>query len=136
MTTPAVQHAVDAAFGEERGRVVATLIRRAGDWDMTGECAQEAFTCITRSNVRARRYHPGHARSPRTVARALFPAAPGAGPAMLAGEMVHRVRAELPAVGGLGEREQRDRTAVVSAGAWPCCSVRICGRAAVIPLRR
>ena len=35
---------------------------------------------------------------------------------MLAGEMVHRVRAELPAVGGLGEREQRDRTAVVSAG--------------------
>jgi hypothetical protein len=54
---------------------------------------------------------------------------------MLAGEMVHRVRAELPAVGGLGEREQRDRTAV-SAGARPCCSVRICGRAAVIPLRR
>jgi hypothetical protein len=31
---------------------------------------------------------------------------------------------------------RRDRTAVVSAGAWPCCSVRICGRAAVIPLRR
>jgi len=38
MTAPAVQHAIDAAFGEERGRVVATLIRRTGDWDMAEEC--------------------------------------------------------------------------------------------------
>ena len=44
MTAPAVQHAIDAAFGEERGRVVATLIRRTGDWDMAEECAQQAFT--------------------------------------------------------------------------------------------
>jgi site-specific recombinase XerD len=33
-------------------------------------------------------------------------AAPGAGPAVLAGELLHRVRAELPVVGELGEREQ------------------------------
>jgi len=44
MTTPAVQRAVDAAFHEEWGRVVATLIRRTGDWDLAEECAQEAFT--------------------------------------------------------------------------------------------
>ncbi len=44
MTTPAVQRAVDAAFREEWGRIVATLIRRTGDWDLAEECAQEAFT--------------------------------------------------------------------------------------------
>ncbi len=33
-------------------------------------------------------------------------AAPGAGPAVLAVELLGRARAELPAVGGLGEREQ------------------------------
>ena len=43
MITPAVQRAVDAAFREEWGRVVATLIRRTGDWDLAEECAQEAF---------------------------------------------------------------------------------------------
>jgi RNA polymerase sigma-70 factor (ECF subfamily) len=43
MTTPAVQHAVDAAFREEWGRIVATLIRRTGNWDVAEECAQEAF---------------------------------------------------------------------------------------------
>jgi RNA polymerase sigma-70 factor (ECF subfamily) len=44
MTTPAVQRAVDAAFREEWGRLVATLIRRTGDWDLAEDCAQEAFT--------------------------------------------------------------------------------------------
>jgi RNA polymerase sigma-70 factor (ECF subfamily) len=44
MTAPIVQHALDAAFREEWGRVVATLIRRTGDWDLAEECAQEAFT--------------------------------------------------------------------------------------------
>ncbi len=44
MTTPAVQRAVDAAFREEWGRIVAALIRRTGDWDLAEECAQEAFT--------------------------------------------------------------------------------------------
>jgi RNA polymerase sigma-70 factor, ECF subfamily len=44
MTAPAVQHAVEAAFREEWGRIVATLIRRTGNWDLAEECAQEAFT--------------------------------------------------------------------------------------------
>jgi len=44
MTTPAVQHAIDAAFREEWGRILATLIRRTGDWDLAEECAQDAFT--------------------------------------------------------------------------------------------
>lgn len=39
----AVHRAVEAAFREEWGRVVATLIRRTGDWDLAEECAQEAF---------------------------------------------------------------------------------------------
>jgi hypothetical protein len=36
----------------------------------------------------------------------VLPAPPGAGPALLAGELLGRVRAELPMVGELGEREQ------------------------------
>ncbi len=43
MSTPAVQRAVDTAFREEWGRVVATLIRRTGEWDLAEECTQEAF---------------------------------------------------------------------------------------------
>ncbi|HVV22737.1 MAG TPA: RNA polymerase sigma factor [Pseudonocardiaceae bacterium] len=39
-----VQEAVDEAFRSEWGRVVATLIRYTGDWDLAEECAQEAFT--------------------------------------------------------------------------------------------
>src|SRR5579859_5496273 len=39
----AVAAAVAAAFREEWGRVVATLIRTAGDWDLAEECAQDAF---------------------------------------------------------------------------------------------
>ena len=31
------------AFREEWGRVVATLIRLTGDWDLAEECAQDAF---------------------------------------------------------------------------------------------
>ncbi|GAB3432522.1 sigma-70 family RNA polymerase sigma factor [Flindersiella endophytica] len=43
-TTSAVARAaVDAAFREEWGRVVATLIRVTGDWDLAEECVQEAF---------------------------------------------------------------------------------------------
>jgi RNA polymerase sigma-70 factor, ECF subfamily len=44
VNTPHVQQALDAAFREEWGRVVATLIRRTGDWDLAEESAQEAFT--------------------------------------------------------------------------------------------
>ncbi|HEY0937008.1 MAG TPA: sigma-70 family RNA polymerase sigma factor [Trebonia sp.] len=43
MSTAGVQQAVDAAFREEWGRVVATLIRRTGDWDLAEECTQDAF---------------------------------------------------------------------------------------------
>jgi RNA polymerase sigma-70 factor (ECF subfamily) len=38
-----VQQAVAEAFRAEWGRVVATLIRVTGDWDLAEECAQDAF---------------------------------------------------------------------------------------------
>ncbi len=38
-----VQLAVTDAFRDEWGRVVATLIRMTGDWDLAEECAQDAF---------------------------------------------------------------------------------------------
>jgi RNA polymerase sigma-70 factor, ECF subfamily len=38
-----VETAVTEAFRQEWGRVVATLIRMTGDWDLAEECAQEAF---------------------------------------------------------------------------------------------
>src|SRR3954463_4331952 len=41
--TTDVQAAVAAAFRREWGRVVATLIRTTGDWDLAEECAQDAF---------------------------------------------------------------------------------------------
>jgi RNA polymerase sigma-70 factor, ECF subfamily len=43
-TTRGVAAAVDAAFREEWGRIVATLIAATGDWDLAEECAQDAFT--------------------------------------------------------------------------------------------
>jgi RNA polymerase sigma-70 factor (ECF subfamily) len=42
--TPDVEAAVADAFQQEWGRVVATLIRMTGDWDLAEECAQDAFT--------------------------------------------------------------------------------------------
>ncbi len=42
-TAARVAAAVDAAFREEWGRVVATLIGVTGDWDLAEECAQDAF---------------------------------------------------------------------------------------------
>jgi RNA polymerase sigma-70 factor (ECF subfamily) len=38
-----VEAAVARAFRDEWGRVVATLIRTTGDWDIAEECAQDAF---------------------------------------------------------------------------------------------
>ncbi|XVQ84986.1 RNA polymerase sigma factor [Microbispora siamensis] len=38
-----VTRVVEQAFREEWGRVVATLIRLTGDWDLAEECAQDAF---------------------------------------------------------------------------------------------
>jgi RNA polymerase sigma-70 factor, ECF subfamily len=46
VTAPRDARAVDAvarAFGGEWGRIVATLIRTTGDWDLAEECAQDAF---------------------------------------------------------------------------------------------
>ncbi len=37
------QRAIDTAFRESWGRIVAALIRRTGNWDLAEECAQEAF---------------------------------------------------------------------------------------------
>jgi RNA polymerase sigma-70 factor, ECF subfamily len=39
----AVRAAVDAAYREEWGQVVATLIGLTGDWDLAEDCAQDAF---------------------------------------------------------------------------------------------
>ncbi len=41
--SPEVEAAVTDAFHQEWGRVVATLIRITGDWDLAEECAQDAF---------------------------------------------------------------------------------------------
>jgi len=43
VTTPDLEDAVARAFRDEWGRVVATLIRTTGDWDLAEECAQDAF---------------------------------------------------------------------------------------------
>jgi RNA polymerase sigma-70 factor (ECF subfamily) len=40
---PEVQSAITEAFQQEWGRVVATIIRLTGDWDLAEECAQDAF---------------------------------------------------------------------------------------------
>jgi RNA polymerase sigma-70 factor (ECF subfamily) len=37
------QRAVERAFRDEWGGIVATLIRRTGDWDLAEDCASEAF---------------------------------------------------------------------------------------------
>ncbi|GIH60843.1 RNA polymerase sigma factor [Microbispora siamensis] len=47
--TPPVEAAVDRAFREEWGQVVATLIRWTGDWDLAEECAQDAFALAVRT---------------------------------------------------------------------------------------
>ncbi|GLX03356.1 RNA polymerase sigma factor [Microbispora sp. NBRC 16548] len=47
--TPSVETAVDRAFREEWGQVVATLIRWTGDWDLAEECAQDAFAQALRT---------------------------------------------------------------------------------------
>ncbi len=44
-----VDAAIAAAFREEWGRVVATLIRATGDWDLAEDCAQDAFAQAVRS---------------------------------------------------------------------------------------
>jgi RNA polymerase sigma-70 factor, ECF subfamily len=46
--TTGVEAAVAEAFREEWGRVVATLIRMTGDWDLAEESAQDAFALALR----------------------------------------------------------------------------------------
>ena len=46
--TTCVDIAVEEAFRAEWGRVVATLIKMTGDWDLAEECAQEAFAQAVR----------------------------------------------------------------------------------------
>jgi RNA polymerase sigma-70 factor, ECF subfamily len=43
MNSEDVEAAVADAFRQEWGKVVATLIRMTGDWDLAEECAQDAF---------------------------------------------------------------------------------------------
>jgi RNA polymerase sigma-70 factor, ECF subfamily len=45
----AVDDAVATAFREEWGRIVATLIRATGDWDLAEECAQDAFAAAVKT---------------------------------------------------------------------------------------
>jgi RNA polymerase sigma-70 factor (ECF subfamily) len=44
-----VQAEVSTAFREEWGRIVATLIRMTGDWDLAEECVQDAFAMAIRN---------------------------------------------------------------------------------------
>ena len=48
----AVTDAVATAFRDEWGKVVATLIRTTGDWDLAEECAQDAFALALRRRRR------------------------------------------------------------------------------------
>jgi RNA polymerase sigma-70 factor, ECF subfamily len=43
-TGETVNAAITTAYAQEWGRIVATLIRLTGDWDLAEECAQDAFT--------------------------------------------------------------------------------------------
>jgi len=44
MTAGAAENAVEAVFRREAARVLATLIRLLGDFDLAEEARQEAFT--------------------------------------------------------------------------------------------
>ncbi len=43
-TSETVNAAITTAYAQDWGRIVATLIRLTGDWDLAEECAQDAFT--------------------------------------------------------------------------------------------
>ncbi|MFC9549717.1 RNA polymerase sigma factor [Rhodococcus sp. NPDC056960] len=47
-----VRAAVEAAFRDEWGQVVATLIGSTGDWDLAEDCAQDAFAAAVTSWAR------------------------------------------------------------------------------------
>ena len=99
--TADVEAAVTQAFRDEWGRVVATLIRVTGNWDLAEECAQDAFaaalqrwprdgiprrpgawlttTARNRATDKLRRDAVGAAKL-REVAAASYPPEPEAGP--------------------------------------------------------
>ena len=62
MTVDRARAPSPSAFREEWGRVVATLIRVTGDWDLAEECAQDAFAAALRALAARRR--PATARAP------------------------------------------------------------------------
>ena len=53
--TAVVEAAVAESFRDEWGRVVATLIRVTGDWDLAEECAQDAFALALETLAARRR---------------------------------------------------------------------------------
>jgi RNA polymerase sigma-70 factor, ECF subfamily len=99
--TADVEAAVTQAFRDEWGRIVATLIRVTGNWDLAEECAQDAFaaalqrwprdgiprrpgawlttTARNRATDRLRRDAVGAAKM-REVAAVSYPPEPEAGP--------------------------------------------------------
>ena len=99
--TADVEAAVTQAFRDEWGRIVATLIRVTGNWDLAEECAQDAFaaalqrwprdgiprrpgawlttTARNRATDRLRRDAVGAAKL-REVAAVSYPPEPEAGP--------------------------------------------------------
>ena len=100
--TSGVDAAVTQAFKDEWGRVVATLIRVTGDWDLAEECAQDAFatalqrwprdgiprnpgawlttTARNRATDRLRRSAVGTAKLREVAATMSAPPEPDAGP--------------------------------------------------------
>ena len=101
MTASGVTAAVETAFRDEWGQVVATLIGLTGDWDLAEECAQDAFaaaltawarngvpdrpgawlttTARNRATDRLRRDAAGAAKLRRLAALARDPDGPPAG---------------------------------------------------------
>ena len=58
MSRPATV-AIEEAFTEEWGRIVAVLIARTRDWDLAEECAQQAFAeAASRGRATASRVVP------------------------------------------------------------------------------
>jgi RNA polymerase sigma-70 factor (ECF subfamily) len=100
--TSGVEDAVAQAFRDEWGRVVATLIRVTGDWDLAEECAQDAFatalqrwprdgiprnpgawlttTARNRATDRLRRAAVGTAKLREVAATMSYPPEPDSGP--------------------------------------------------------
>ena len=55
------ERSIDAVFREESGRILATLIRIAGSFDLAEEAMQEAFT-VALDRVAAKRRSPKSGR--------------------------------------------------------------------------